>query len=353
MKNCECDSPGYCQFFNKEMGENPPHWQWCQNASESERKHYKTVCDSYNNKDFRISPLMSRDGLVSFVTINDLIEDCKNHLIPKLGGLKLEGVAGVPRSGLLPASICALLLNIPLYSFNSSGDLCPLSAGSQFGGQRMKDYEQGEGKILVLDDTVYTGRSINEVKEILKKNKQILYGSLYVHPKSLHEINIYGKELTAPHLLEWSFFNSGYIKHAVLDFDGILSPNVPHEICQNEADYIDYITNVEPLYHRLPHTYTCKGIATARLEKYRDITEAWLEKYKVKYGFLYMFPTEKEKERNSNHIFEAAEFKSKIFMESNAAYFVESEPAEAKLIKKRCHKPVICPDEGNTTSRSL
>ena len=34
----------------------------------------------------------------------------------------------------------------------------------------MKDYEQGEGKILVLDDTVYTGRSINEVKEILKKN---------------------------------------------------------------------------------------------------------------------------------------------------------------------------------------
>ena len=339
MKECECLRPGFCKFFKQEMTYDPPNWQWCQNTTQKEREEYKIACDKKHDR-------KNREAKGEFLTLNDLIEDCKNHLLPKLGELKLKGIAGVPRSGYLPASICALWLNIPLYSFSDLGEFHLLSGRSQFGGQRMKDYKQGEGKMLVLDDTVYGGKSINEVKEILKNHKQVLYGSLYVNPRSLHVVDVYGKELPPPHFLEWNFFNSAYIQSAVLDFDGILSPNVPYEICKNEADYIDYITNVEPLYHRIPRTYTCKGIITARLEKYRDITEAWLEKHKIKYGFLRMFPTEKEEIRNSNHIFEAAGFKSKEFTNSNAAYFVESEPAEAKLIRKQCYRLVICPDEG-------
>ena len=339
IDECQCPQAGFCEFFRQEMTYDPPNWQWCQNATPEERGEYKISCDKkHDRKNFEIKG--------RFLTVNDLIEDCKNHLIPKLGELELKGIAGVPRSGYLPASMCALWLNIPLYSFNSSGDFCPLSGRSQFGGQRMKDFEQKKGKILVLDDTVYGGKSLAEIKKILKNHKQVLYGSLYVHPKSLHAVDVYGKELPPPHLLEWNFFNSAYIQHAALDFDGILSPNVPYEVCQNEADYIDYITNVEPLYYRIPRTYTCKGIITARLEKYRDITEAWLEKHKIKYGFLHMFPTEKQEIRDKNHVVESARFKSKAFTDSNAAYYVESEPAEAALIRSQAYRLVICPDEG-------
>jgi adenine/guanine phosphoribosyltransferase-like PRPP-binding protein len=321
------------------MTYDPPNWQWCQNATSAEREEYKIACDKkHDRKNFIVKG--------KFLTINDLIEDCKNHLLPKLGELKLKGIAGVPRSGYLPASMCALWLNIPLYSFNNSGEFHLLSGRSQFGGQRMKDYEQKKGKILILDDTVYGGISIKKIKEVFKNHKQVLYGSLYVHPATLHVVDVYGKELPPPHLLEWNFFNSAYIENAVLDFDGILSPNVPYKKCQNEVDYVDYITNVKPLYHRIPRTYTCKGIITARLEKYRDITEAWLKKYKIKYGFLKMYPTEKEKIRNSNHIVEAAKFKSKAFADSDAAYFIESEPAEAALMRSQVRRLVICPDEG-------
>ena len=339
MKECQCSRPGFCNLFRQEMTYDPPNWQWCQNATPAEREEYKIACDKkHDRRNFEVKG--------KFLTINDLIEDCKNHLLPKLGKLKLEGIAGVPRSGFLPASICALWLNIPLYSFNELGEFYPLSARTQFGGKRMEEHKQGKGKILVLDDTVYGGISMLEVKKVLEKNEQALYGSLYVHPATLHVLDVFGKELKPPHILEWNFFNSAYIQDALLDFDGILSPNVPYEKCQNEIDYIDYITNVEPLYHRTPRTYTCKGIVTARLEKYRDVTEAWLKKHKIKYGFLKMYPTEKQEIRDSNHIVEAAKFKSKIFTESSVAYFVESEPAEAALMRNRVYRLVICPDEG-------
>jgi len=208
----------------------------------------------------------------------------------------------------------------------------------------MEDHTETDGQILVLDDTVYGGTAMEEVKKVLN-NDEVIYGSLYVHPSRQGVVDVFGKILEQPHLLEWNFFNSFHIKDCLLDFDGILSPNVPYEACIDEEKYIDYITNVKPLYHRKPRTM-CKGIVTARLEKYRSITEDWLERYGIKYGFLKMFPTKKADIRDSNHIVEAANFKSKMFTESGASFFVESEPAEAALMRGQVHRLVICPDEG-------
>lgn len=338
MEKCKCARPGFCDLFRQEMTYSPPNWQWCQEATPEERAKYKIDCDKkHDRKNFIVNG--------KFITVSDLIEDCKKYLLPKLGELNLQGIAGIPRSGLLPASICALWLNIPLYTFDEYGNFSLSSAISPFGGKRMEDHKEVEGKILVLDDTVYGGVAMQRAKELIGSDS-VIYGSLYVHPASLHVVDVFGKELEPPHLLEWNFFNSSYIEDCLLDFDGILSPNVPYEACIDEEKYVEYITNVKPFYHRTPRTYTCKGIVTARLEKYRSITEAWLETHGIKYGFLKMFPTEKAEIRDSNHIIEAANFKSKMFTESGASFFVESEPAEAALMRGQVHRLVICPDEG-------
>ena len=194
MENCQCNQPGFCEFFQQEMTYDPPNWQWCQKATLEERSKYKIACDKKHAR----RNLLRRG---KFLTTSDLIEDCKNHLVSKLGELELKGIAGVPRSGVLPASICALWLNIPLYSFNNLGELYPLSGKSQFGGGRMRNYKDKKGKILILDDTVCGGESMKKVKEILKNHKQVLYGSLYVHPLRACLVDIYGKELPTPHLL--------------------------------------------------------------------------------------------------------------------------------------------------------
>ena len=128
MNKCQCPNHGFCDFFEQEMTYSPPNWQWCQNATPEERAKYKIDCDKkHKRKNLIVSS--------KFITISDLIEDCKKYLIPTLGGLNLRGIAGIPRSGLLPASICALWLNIPLYTFDEHGNFSLSSAISPFGGK--------------------------------------------------------------------------------------------------------------------------------------------------------------------------------------------------------------------------
>jgi uncharacterized HAD superfamily protein len=264
--------------------------------------------------------------------------------LPKLGKLKLKGILGVPRSGMWPASMLALWLNLPLYTVGESGNASILSASTNFGGKRMADFADGTGRFLVVDDTVYSGSAIENIRNKIKED--VFYATVYVHPNKKDKIDFFARELHPPHLLEWNLFSSTYIEGALLDLDGILSPNVPYEECQNEKSYIRHIKNVRPFYHRIPKTY-CKGIVTARLEKYRSITDDWLKRHGIKYEFLKMYPTEKEDARDKNHVKEAAAFKSKIFAESGAKFFIESETTEAALIRDETKKLVICPSDAN------
>ena len=335
MKKCACDQHGYCEYFRQEMTYNPPNWQWCQSATEEERKKYKIDCDKKHER--RQSYLAGE-----YIKTSRLIEDCKNLLLPKVANLNLKGVLGIPRSGMLPASMIAMWLNIPLYYLDDNNDLKILKGATEFGGIRMKSHADKEGQILVVDDTVYAGTAIKNIMSKMSENAY--YSAVYVKPEALDVVDFYGRELPPPHLLEWNLFNCTYIEYALLDFDGIFSPNVPISVCQDEQKYIEFLKNVKPFPHRIPKTH-CKGIVTGRLEKYRDITEEWLDRYGISYGFLKMFPTEREAERNRNHAEEVSTFKAKIFLESDAHFFIESEVVEAVKIRQKSGKLVICPDE--------
>ena len=336
MDKCECPSHGFCNYFKQDMTYDPPNWHWCQSATKEERLRYKVNVDK---KHARTQAFLG----AKYVKTSQLVEDCRDLLLPKVAGLNLIGVLGIPRSGMLPASMIAMLLNLPLYYIDSdSGEIKVLSGCEQFGGMRMKDHQISEGKMLVVDDTIYAVTAIHNIKQKIKCDAY--YCAVYAHPDSKSKVDFYAKELPPPHFLEWNLFNSGYIESALLDFDGILSPNVPYDKCINEEAYIDYIKNVKPLYNRVPKN-RCRGIVTARLEKYRDITEDWLRKYNIEYGFLKMFPTEREEERDRNHIQEAASFKAECFKGSDAHFFIESELPEAIIIRQETGKFVICPDE--------
>tara|TARA_R110000765_G_scaffold230275_1_gene333708 strand:+ start:794 stop:1816 length:1023 start_codon:yes stop_codon:yes gene_type:complete len=340
MDKCQCENPGFCEFFKQEMTYSPPNWQWCRDASPQDREKYKVDCDRKHARSKRFNEKLLG---TKYIKTSQLIEDCRDLLLPQLGHLNLKGILGIPRSGMLPASMIALWLNLPLYTINSlSHNLEVMSACSESGGIRMKGHKDSGGKILVIDDTVYAGTAIRDIKE--KINEAAIYTTVYAHPDSLDKVDIFARTLPPPHILEWNLFNCSYIENALLDFDGILCPNVPYSKCKNEEEYTDYIKNVEPFYHRMPKTF-CHGIVTARLEKYRDITEEWLERHGVKYGSLKMYPTEKEEIRDRNHIQEAASFKSEHFVTSSAHFFIESELPEAVMIRKKSGKFVICPGE--------
>ena len=140
MKKCACDQHGYCEFYRQEMTYNPPNWQWCQSATEEERKRYKIDCDKKHER--RQSYLAGE-----YVKTSRMIEDCKNLLLPQVYGLNLKGILGVPRSGMLPASMLAMWLNLPLYYLDENDNLKILTGATEFGGVRMRDHKEKDGKL--------------------------------------------------------------------------------------------------------------------------------------------------------------------------------------------------------------
>lgn len=345
MNKCQCPNHGFCSLFQQEMTYDPPNWQWCQNATPEERAKYKIDCDKKHKRN-ATGPWCYPDNLsVRFSTVSSLAEECKKYLLPKLAKLNLKGIVGIPRSGMIPATLCALWLNLPMYGIKDDGELYIMSNSSEFGGLRMSKFKDRRGDILLVDDTLSSGRSMQRALSSIKTDENIITCSVYANPSELDKVDVYGLALDHPYILDWCFFNTSYMEKSYLDLDGILSPDVPLSVVNDEEKYIEYIKNTTPIQHRLPNLYKVKGIVTARLDKYRDITEEWLKRNGVKYDELHMFPTEREEERDRNHIDESSSFKADVYSKSQAFIFVESNKLEALKIHEKSGKVVICPDD--------
>lgn len=339
MQDCQCPKHGFCKYYNQEMTYDPPNWQWCQSASEQDRVNYKEQCEK---KQERLREQEDAYLAGRYITNAQLIRDCKNILLPQVAKLDIRGVLGIPRSGMFPASMIAMWLNLPLYFLDPQNNLVPMSGASKFGGIRMMEHKPLTGRLLVMDDTVYAGTAMKNIRSRLLED--VYFSAVYVKPEAKEIVDFYAKELPPPHLLEWNLFNCTYIQQALLDFDGILSANVPVDVCQDEESYINYIKNVEPFYHRIPR-FKCKGIVTARLERYRSVTEEWLSRHDIKYESLTMMSDSMEEERNKNHVEVSSTYKAEAFCKSDAKFFIESEISEAIRIRKKSGKLVICPEE--------
>ena len=255
FKECQCLRPGYCDLFGQKMTHIPPNWKWCQDATPEERAWFAEQCEKKRARKEQERKLLM---LGEYITTSTLMKDCRDLLLPKVAKLKLRGILGMPRSGMLPASILATYLNLPLYALDPIGGTFVLTGTSSFGGGRMTHFISNEAhKLLVVDDTIYSGAAMRDTKRKLRE--YAYFSCIYFRPEAEFKPDFYARELKSPHLLEWNLFNCNYMQHTLLDFDGILSPNVPQEVCQDETKYIEYIENVEPFYHRIP-TVKCRGI---------------------------------------------------------------------------------------------
>lgn len=71
LSKCQCDAPGFCEVFKKQMGENPPNWKWCQEAHKEQREQYLDA----NNKGLRIISKASSNSEVDVVNFYDEIQN--------------------------------------------------------------------------------------------------------------------------------------------------------------------------------------------------------------------------------------------------------------------------------------
>jgi uncharacterized HAD superfamily protein len=98
----------------------------------------------------------------------------------------------------------------------------------------------------------------------------------------------------------------------------------------------------------LPRWQPVKAIITARLEKYRTVTEQWLAKHRIACKRLVMGPWQNLRERYKPGTI--ARWKAQEFSKAPCSLFIESDPRQAEEIARLSKRPVLCPAAGKVFS---
>jgi len=256
----------------------------------------------------------------------------KLHLLPR----DFDLIVGVPRSGMLPANLLALYLNLPYTDIHSfkNGFVYKSGARKQFFSD--SDYK----KILVVDDSIASGAALMECKGELKDLEStfhIEYCVIYTTPEKRNLVDYYFEAVATPRYFQWNIFNHTTIEKACFDIDGVLCVDPNEDENDDSEKYKSFLRNAAPLY--LPGS-KIGTIVTSRLEKYRKETEAWLSVNGVIYNKLVMLdlPDMKARQRANNH----AGHKAETFKNKTYNLFVESSLSQAKEINRITKKPVFC-----------
>ena len=282
----------------------------------------------------------------TFITNEMFIEETYALLkkLPNIGG-----VLGCPRSGMIPASIIATSLSIPLYSL-SDGVVVKLHSVSNHGGYRMGMFEEKNNlPILVIDDCCHTGAEMLLTKKLLKAcspRQHFIYSAVFSRSRSVpNHIDLYSKAYDLNHMFERDIYNNTSSKKIVFDMDGVLCEEKPYEI--DKSSYEEHLKNLQPIKTNLPTLFGCKAVCTGRPKKYRRITQEWLSKNGVIYEKLIMF-SGSYKEKAADYISVVGKYKAEECLKMrDVRLFIESSDEEAKVIAKALRAsdnltPVIC-----------
>lgn len=270
------------------------------------------------------------------------ISQMNDHIVAGLGKVPrdVDLIVGIPRSGMLPATILALSLNVALTDLNGFLNGRLLEAGiSRKGFQRISQLEDAK-KILVVDDSCFSGSQMAVVrKQVTNANfgGQVLYAAVYTTEESCNLVDLYFDVCPMPRMFEWNIMHHPGLQQACLDIDGVLCID-PTDAENDDGDnYSRFLDEAKPLW--IP-TAPVGWLVTSRLEKYRPQTETWLAKHRVKYGELIMLNMASAAERRAAKCH--GRFKGEVYGSKPAQLFIESDPAQSAEITELSCKAVFC-----------
>lgn len=252
---------------------------------------------------------------MNFKTYENLT-DCiiKNlHKIPR----DVDLIVGIPRSGTMVANILALYLNLPFTDIDKfvSGGL--IKTGST---RKCKNWikEISEAKhVLIVDDSVSSGKAINETKEFVKKNGvgcRITYLAVYALAASCRKVDIYFELCEQPRMFEWNYMHHWALEYCCMDINNIILEKVRQR----------KIPKFIP-------TQKVGGLIVCGLEE-NENTEEWLKEYGIEYNNISLV-------KNGSNI---AEEIARIYKKSKYILFFEYDEKMAQNICVLSGKPVFC-----------
>lgn len=284
------------------------------------------------------------DGSVpEFVATDQMMRDVE-LLISKIP-VNTSRIIGVSRSGVSPAAMVAMRLHLPLSIVRqSTSDIIDAGNGWRLTGNVGGN---GQGPVVVIDDTVMSGNSFKHVMPIVRKQfPNALSAALYVNPHTRLVPDIFVRHLPWPHILEWNMFNSVMSSSIAVDFDGILCADCAPEDDDDGERYRGFLLTATPKY--VIRKVSIPLIVTARLERWRPETEQWLANNGMIADKIIMGPWRDNSQRASVDIgrWKGVHFKaflSQAKRRIQPLMFIESEERQAIRIAEVSRGLVVCP----------
>ncbi|MCJ2188392.1 phosphoribosyltransferase family protein [Novosphingobium beihaiensis] len=271
-----------------------------------------------------------------FRSIKDLYKDVWSnlHRLPR----DIDLVVGIPRSGMLPATMIALARNLPLADIDAFAEGRILASGST-----RRETEAGAGgdfaHVLVIDDSCRTGESMREARAklaALANPPRLTFAAVYGTGEEVSDADFIFADVPEPRVFEWNVLHHPIVSRSCFDIDGVLCVDPRSEQNDDGAAYLEFLLTAEPLH--LPRREIAM-LVTSRLEKYRPQTEEWLVRHGIRYKELRMLdlPDAATRRRLGLH----GSFKAEVYRESGCALFIESELLQARQIAKLSGKPAL------------
>lgn len=268
------------------------------------------------------------------------VEDLNRYIVDNLHKIPADTdlIVGVPRSGLLAANLLALQLNLPFTDVEGfiNGRLIQSGVRMKAYMKPFKDYK----KVVIIEDSIWSGKSINEVKVKLKgihQEKEILYAAVFAGPDATDKVNIYFDICPGPRIFEWNLMHHNLLENCCVEMEGVICKSPTEEQMNDEPAYEQYLSTSEPL---LRPTTTIGYLVTSGQERYRVLTEKWLAKHNIKYHKLIM-SGEPDRDIGSKSHYNA-NFKASVYTNHNGWLFIANSEEEAKYIADKAGKPVYC-----------
>lgn len=235
---------------------------------------------------------------------------------------------------MIPASLIATHLQMPL------SDVSSMSRGVAFGRSGVPHH--GEKKrILLVDDSCNKGRAMNEAVSRLRNTlpgSKITRLAVYAPYQSDEDIvDITFEECKGPRVFQWNMWKHIRLVRWGFDFDGVFCRDCRNHENDDGPEYLKFLNGAEPLF--IPQR-EIGHIVTARLEKYRPQTEAWLARYGIKFQSLTMMPYKDKGERMAAG--NRGGWKASVAKEKGVEFFIESSPSQASKIAKEANIQVWC-----------
>ncbi|MBO7694102.1 MAG: hypothetical protein J6W16_03005 [Methanobrevibacter sp.] len=289
---------------------------------------------------------------MKYISIKQMFDDIRLNSY-KIGQLNPQGIIGIPRSGLMAATLLSQELHIGVCSINEFIDN---------NGQEHVFYHHGHRQIehnnsnifIILEDSCYNGSMIEHVKALKSTfpDKIFISACIYlegpckVYKPDIALVDIRKEVLNNAEmpvaLYQYNLLDNYWNFKFLYDLDGVMCIDPPCDI--NTEAYENYLLNPIKLHIPITPSNNPISICTYRLNKYERETRRFLDTNKVKCKDLFMFPSASKEIRA---LTQPAYYKAQHYKDNKYLLFIESNDQEAQQICRLSQKPVYCYSTGN------